>query len=133
MFKEKLKEESIARMHILSLKPDIIDAFTISGEIYCTEPDSSTHPATEEQKSNISEFETESGNMVYHVIHSFSDFGEMFSFLYVPRYIGDWDEEKQYLLMGIAFAYVHNKDNPICSELGSIGIKECSGGVIRTR
>ncbi len=70
--------------------------------------------------------------LVYAVTHEFTEMGEMFSFLIVTNYANEWKS----LLTGdksnhIAFAYVWNKDDDMCSEFGDIALHSFGGGIKR--
>ena len=69
---------------------------------------------------------------VYAITHEYTEFGECYSFLLVTRYKQEWKN----LVVSengthYAFAYVWNKDDDWCSELGTIGVKSFGGGITR--
>lgn len=70
--------------------------------------------------------------VVYAVTHEFAEFGEMYSFLIVPKYEDEWDyivsREGEYFT---ALAYVWNKSDDELSELGTILLKSENGGIRR--
>ncbi len=71
--------------------------------------------------------------VVYAITHEFTDFGELYDFLIVPNYKSDWKGllYKQSNNEFIAYAYVWNKTDDLCSEFGSIGVQSFGGGIRR--
>ena len=70
---------------------------------------------------------------VYAITHEISNIGELWNFLIVTNYPEEWDDliYKQSSNEFIAFAYVWNKSDEDCSELGSIMIRSSVGGIRR--
>ena len=69
---------------------------------------------------------------VYAITEEFMEFGECYTFLLVPFYKGDWkylidSEGKKHS----CFAYVWNKDDDMCSELGTVLVTSYGGGIRR--
>lgn len=71
--------------------------------------------------------------VVYAITHEFTDFGELYDFLIVPDYKSDWKGllYKQSNNEFIAYAYVWNKTDDLCSEFGSIVVQSFGGGIRR--
>ena len=80
----------------------------------------------------VEKFEQENEALVYHVIHQFTNIGELFNLLYVSKYTEEWEADMDDIGIGEVLAYVVNKDMPDCSEFGTIGIEPINGGVRRT-
>lgn len=71
--------------------------------------------------------------LVYHVIHSFTEFGEMESYLFVGDHPNEWEMDRADLKAGQQFAYVLNHDMPDDSEFGSVGVAlTAAAGLKRT-
>lgn len=87
---------------------------------------------SDEEQEMIRNIEEEHDIKIFHVILAHTNIGTLYSCLYVSQYEEEWDMDKDGLMNTYPFAYVHNADDPICSEFGSIGIKEAHGGLIRT-
>ncbi len=70
---------------------------------------------------------------VYAITHEFTDFGELYDFLIVPDYKSDWKGllYRQSNNEFIAYAYVWNRTDDLCSEFGSIVIQSFGGGIRR--
>ena len=82
--------------------------------------------------SKMKEVEAQFNCTVYAITHEYTEFGECYSFLLVTRYKQEWKN----LVVSengthYAFAYVWNKDDDWCSELGTIGVKSFGGGIAR--
>ena len=69
---------------------------------------------------------------IYAITHEFTEFGELYSFLYVNKYKNEWSFtlESEGNLHN-AFAYVWNKDDDSCSEFGTICVRSFGGGIKR--
>ena len=82
--------------------------------------------------AKMKEVEAQFNCTVYAITHEYTEFGECYSFLLVTRYKQEWKN----LVVSengthYAFAYVWNKDDDWCSELGTIGVKSFGGGNMR--
>ena len=82
--------------------------------------------------AKMKEVEAQFNCTVYAITHEYTEFGECYSFLLVTRYKQEWKN----LVVSengthYAFAYVWNKDDDWCSELGTIGVKSFGGGIAR--
>ena len=82
--------------------------------------------------NKMKQIEKEYNCTVYAITHEFTQFGECYSFLLVTNYKSEWknlvvtENGTHY-----AFAYVWNKDDEWCSELGTVGVKSFGGGITR--
>ena len=128
------KAEAINRMKMLDLYTDYIKAFKDNGEIFMSEMTGGVYEfeANTELCNKVKEFEAEHNALVYHVIHTLTQFGELYNFLYVSDYDEEYELDNADIKAGYALAYVWNKDDEWCSEFGSIGVKGVFGGIIRT-
>lgn len=86
----------------------------------------------DELKEYIEKWEEETGYLVYHVIKNYTEFGTLYSLLYVSTDTEEWIRDIQDMQQGTCFVYVYNVGNDFYSEFGYINIKPCFGGVIRT-
>ena len=82
--------------------------------------------------NKMKEIEKRFNCTVYAITHEYTEFGECYSFLLVTNYKSEWknlvvtENGTHY-----AFAYVWNKDDDWCSELGTVGVKSFGGGITR--
>lgn len=126
------KKEAISRMKSMKIYKEIIDQFEkgIICESEC--PFGACYWINEDQKDRIKKFEEEYDALVYHVIHSYTDFGEMESYLYVSDHKDEWDMDNEDIKSNFVMAYVYNKTEPEFSEIGSIMFKVGpAGGLLR--
>jgi hypothetical protein len=122
--KEEKKIEAIARMKLLGIYSPTVEQFEKENLLSESRPPFGACFWVEgEQLERIHKFEKENNALVYFVIHSYTNFGEMESYLFVSDYIEEWDMDKEDMKYGQQFAYVYNHDMPDCSEFGSIGFK----------
>lgn len=85
-----------------------------------------------EVEKKMHEIEQKYNCKVYAITHEYTEFGELYDFVFVSDYPDEWE----YLIysqgnMHTAFAYVWNIDDDCCSELGSITVKSFGGGIKR--
>ena len=83
--------------------------------------------------SKIKEVENEYKCLVYAITHEYTDFGECWSMLLVPRDNDGADDllDKFNLSEFYAFAYVWNKSDDYLSEFGDIVVRAAYGGLKR--
>ncbi len=130
--KTKQKQEAIERMKMLKLSDNIIREFEKEGIINMSENGGFLYWLDSDQQAIVDEFQAEHNTLVYHVIHSYTEFGELYALLYVSKDEDEWDYDKDDLKNGYALAYVKNVTDDWCSEFGSIGVKPQYGGLVRT-
>lgn len=85
-----------------------------------------------EIEAKMREIEDKFDCLVYAITHEYTEFGELYDFLFISDYKDDWD----YLIYSdgnkhTLFAYVWNKDYEDCSELGDITVQSFGGGIRR--
>lgn len=121
--REEKKIEALARMKLWGIYPPIVKQFEEDNQISESAPPlGACYWLDEEQMARVREFEERNNALVYHVIHSFTNIGEMESFLYVSDYPEEWEQDRADIKDGQQLVYVCNKDMPDCSEFGSIGV-----------
>lgn len=130
--KIKQKQEAIERMKMLKIYSQAIKEFEKENVINVSEHGGILFWLDDEQQAMVKRFEEKYNAVVYHVIHNYTEFGELYSLLYVSQHENEWDYDKDDIKHNIALCYVVNKDEENFSEFGSIGIKPQYGGVIRT-
>lgn len=130
--REKQKQEAIERMKMLKIYSQAIKEFEKENVINVSEHGGILFWLDDEQQEMIKRFEEKYNAVVYHVIHNYTEFGELYSLLYVSQHENEWDYDKDDIKHNIALCYVVNKDEESFSEFGSIGIRPQFGGVIRT-
>lgn len=132
MEKTKQKQEAIERMKMLKLHGNVIREFDKEGIVNLSENGGFLFWLDSDQQAIVDDFEKEHNALVYHVIRSFTEFGELYALLYVSKDEDEWEYDREDIQHGIALAYVKNIDDDFCSEFGSIGIKPQFGGLVRT-
>ena len=134
VLKENKKKEAIKRMEELGLFKPCIRVFIKYDEVQLSEPTGGLYEFSDEEELNekIREFEEEYSALVYHVIHTYTEFGELYSFLYVSDDEEEWILDHADINAGYTMAYVWNKTDDWMSELGGIEVQERFGGLVRT-
>ena len=130
--KIKQKQEAIERMKMLKIYSQAIKEFEKENVINVSEHGGILFWLNDEQQEMVKRFEEKYNAIVYHVIHNYTEFGELYSLLYVSQHEEEWDYDKDDIKHNIALCYVVNKDEENFTEFGSIGIRPQFGGVIRT-
>ena len=130
---EDKKVEAVKRLKMMNLHPNVATDFENKGLINFSEPPlGGLFWADEADLERIHAFEKEHNALVYAGIRSFTNIGNMDSYLFVGDYPEEWEIDRQGIEDGEVLAYVYNCTDPDCSELGYIGIKTLpSGGLAR--
>ena len=126
------KQEAIHRMKMLNLHGNVLREFEQEDRLNMSEYGGFLYWLDSDQQAIVDEFEAEWNALVYHVIHSYTNIGEMLTLLYVSNYPEEWEYDRLDLAEGYPLAYVKNLDDPYLSEIGSVGIECRIGGLIRT-
>ena len=129
--REKMVAEGVKRMKMLKMLDQPIKEFKEEGKLNLSER-GMLYWLDEEQEQMVREIEEEIEGVVYHVIHDYTNLGEMFSLMYVSKYKEEWEMDHEDLKEGRALCYIVNASMPDCSEMGTIGVKPLWGGVART-
>lgn len=137
---EQRKAEAIKRMNVLGIFDPVIEEFKSDGTIQYSEPSKIggsdvgalywLHNEPEWLKL-VEEFEKQYNSTAYHVVHSYTSFGEMLSILYVSQYPEEWEMDNYDIKDGYVMTYTINLDAPDCSEFGTIVVQKASGGLVR--
>jgi hypothetical protein len=128
--KAEMKAEALKRMKLLQMQETTMKEFMVHDIVKVSE-NGILFKMNDEQSRMIKEWEDKTGHVVYHVIHSLSNFGELYDLLFVSKFMDDWATEATYIKQGIVFAYDVNVDCPDCSEIGSIAVQAYRNGLIR--
>lgn len=128
--KEKQKIEAIKRMRKLKVVSEAVKQFEEDDKVMVSE-NGFLYWLNDEQEKMVKNFEEEFNGLVYMVIHNMTQFGELYSFLYVSQHEDEWQMDNEDLEDGVAMAYVKNIDDDYCSEFGCISIRNRFGGIVR--
>lgn len=129
---DKLKKEAIKRMEMLKLHPNTIKDFIEEDKLNLTERNGALFWLNDEQKEKVKRFEQKHNALVYHVIHSITEFGDLLDLLYVTEPEEEWKMQHQDIEENTPYSYCIVNDFDSTSEFGRIGIRSYIGGVIRT-
>lgn len=124
-------DEALKRMKMLKLSPQCIKAFK-NGKVWLSEGIGYLYEVNDQEQKMVDEFEKKHNAKVYHVIHNRTQFGELYSILFVSQYEEEWEMDVEDIKQNIVFVYVLNKTYDDFSEFGSIMIRPNIGGLIRT-
>jgi hypothetical protein len=131
---EMKKTEAIKRMKTLDLYKPYITLFEKDNQIFLSEMTGGVYEFNDNEEliAKVKAFEEEYNALVYHVIRTMTQFGELYNFLYVSDHQDEWEMDNEDITDGYALAYVWNKTDEWCSEFGSIGVRGKFGGIVRT-
>lgn len=127
---EMKKEEALRRMKMLGIFSQTIAEFWESGRVNVSRG-SANFWADEDIMEIVHKFEEEYKGLVYYIIENSYDFGHCLSLLFVSEYIEEWSFDRDEINEGYTCAWVENLDANWCSELGSIGVENRFGGLVR--
>ena len=126
------KLEAIKRMKKLDIYTQAIKEFEKDNVLNKSESGGILFWLDENEKKMVKEFEEKYNATVYHLIHNYTEYGELYSFLFVSQYKDDWDYDNEDLNNNRSLVYVKNIDEDAFSEFRTIGIRSQFGGLIRT-
>lgn len=122
--REEKKIEAVKRMREWGIFGPTIDQFNKEDLISQSLPPVGACFWIEgEQLQRVRDFENENNALVYFVIHSYTNIGEMENYLFVSDYQEDWPNDHRDIREGEQIVHVYNADAPWCSEMGYIGIE----------
>ena len=125
------KAEAIKRMKALDIYEETIRQFK-EGLVSCSEPPyGANFWLDDDQEKFVKEFEAEYNAIVYFIIRSYTNFGQLDSILYVSDHKEEWEMDDEDIKDGYAVAYVRNYDVPEYSEFGTIAVENRFGGLVR--
>lgn len=130
--KERQKAEAVKRMKKLNIMEQAIEDFVSDDKLNLSENHGMLYWLNDNEQAIVDKFNKKFGDLVYHVIHEFTNIGELYCLLYVSQYEEEWKEDEQNLNEGQTYAYVVNKNSPDSVDIGAIGVKPMNGGVERT-
>lgn len=132
--REEKKAEAIARMKAWGICGPIVKQFEDKDLVAeSVPPVGACFWLKGEQLKRVREFEEQHNALVYHVIHSFTESGEMESYLFVGDYPEEWEMDREDLEVGQQLAYVYSHAMPDDSEFGSVGVAlTAAAGLKRT-
>lgn len=130
--KIKQKQEALSRMRMLDIYYPAIKEFEKENVINVSEHGGILFWLNDEQQEMVKQFEEKYNAIVYHVIHNYTEFGELYSLLYVSQHEEEWDYDRDDIKHNISLSYVVNINEESFSEFGSIGIRPQFGGLVRT-
>lgn len=125
-------KEALLRMKTLNLHENAIREFRETGKLNLSEMGGILFWLNEREEKLVRDWESKTGNIVYHVIKTNFSFGLCYSFLYVSPHQHEWEYDNKDLSAGYPLAYVYNDTFEFLSEYGSIEIKPQYGGLKRT-
>lgn len=117
---QKQKEESKTRIELLGLEPRFSEKLYISDRYMIREVQ---EKETELIKA-INEFEKEYNAYVYHIVYSNTNIGQLYTMLYVSSHEEEWESDRADIKEKQLYAYVWNRTDNCCSEIGLVGIEK---------
>lgn len=132
--REEMKEQAIKMMELLLKHKPIIREFKTNNTVMFDEaPLWASYYVDGEDglPEKIKEVETEYGGLVYHALHTLTDFGEMYELFYVSAEKETWEDDYEQAKNGYVFCYVWNRTDEWCSEFGTIAVRPTGAGTVR--
>ncbi len=131
--REEKKEKAIKIMNTLDIYKQYIKGFKDSDKVCFFENFGGYWVDQEpEIEKKIKAIEGKYNCLVYAITHEYTEFGECYDFLLVTDYKCERNSLIEEYQGGYAvFAYVWNKDDDWCSELGTIAVKSFGCGIRR--
>lgn len=118
--------ESKKRIELLGIEPRFSDKLYMSDKYYIRE--------VKDGEMNliraINNFEKKYNAYVYHIIYTQSNFGNLYSMLYISNDTEEWKADRKDLQNKECYAYVYNKSDEVCSEIGLIGVEKADTNLL---
>lgn len=118
--------ESKKRIELLGLEPRFSDKLYMSDRYYIRE----VKDGEMDLIRAINNFEKNYNAYVYHIIYTKSNFGNLYSMLYVSNNNEEWKADRKDLQNKECYAYVYNKSDEVCSEIGLIGVEKADTNLL---
>ena len=130
--REEKKIEAIKRLAAMDIIEDAIKQFKNEDTVMVSEnPFGFLYWLNDEQKEMVKKFEEEYDALVYLCNTCNTEFGRLFSIIYVSDYKEEWEMDNADIADGYVMTYTFNLDWPDGSEFGSIAFKSINGGIKR--
>lgn len=135
-----MKAEAVWRMTTLGIIGNAIKEFKKTGRLNYSErvqigktQAGIVYWLDEAMMKMVGDWQEESGNLVYHVIHTKTSVGELLDCLYVSKFPEEWKLDRADITnFGQMVSHTINMTAPELSESGYIGVMPACGGLIRT-
>ena len=118
--------ESKKRIELLGLEPRFSEKLYISNRYMIRE----VKDGEMELIRAINNFEKDYNAYVYHIIYTESNFGNLYNMLYVSNNTEEWETDRKDLQNKECYAYVYNRSNEVCSEIGLIGVEKADTNLL---
>ena len=129
--KQQMKESAVETLRKIKSYAPYTNAFKTKGTVTMYERFGGYYVTKDsELDKKIKEIEKKYNGLIYAAIHNFTEFGELYTFLW------EGAEDETYVEKGegneyYVFAYVWNVDDEMCSEFGEVIITSMLGGLER--
>lgn len=123
---QKQVEESKKRIELLGLEPRFSEKLYMSHKYYIREVKDGEMGLIRA----INNFEKKYNAYVYHIIYTESNFGNLYNMLYVSNNTEEWETDRKDLQNKECYAYVYNRSNEVCSEIGLIGVEKADTNLL---
>ena len=119
--REKKKEEAIARLELLGVKSREMRLFKNGDRPLFCFPIGLGCLVGDGDMKIVEKFEKEYNTLVYALL---DDNSGKYCLLFVSDNEDEWEEiDRRDLRNNMAIAYVYNTEDPVCSEMGSVGLE----------
>lgn len=131
--KELKKEKAIEILNTLNIYQPYVQGFNDDDKVCFFEHYAGYWVYQEHEiEKKMREIEAKYNCLVCAITHEYTEFGECYDFLLITDHKCEWRTLIEKYQGGHAvFAYVWNKDDDWCSELGTIAVKSFGGGIRR--
>lgn len=132
---EQMHAEAARRLKMIpGLHPNIYREFLEDGTLYMSERQGILYYLEDNEKEYVAQAESKYGFVVFHVLHTVSDYGDIYTMLYVQNDRSTWREERRdWLERGKTWCYGYNATYPHCSDNGAVCVKQVNGGLVENR
>ena len=126
---QKQVEESKQRIELLGLEPRFSERLYMSDRYMIRE----VQKKEIELIKAINKFEKEYNAYVYHIVYNNTNIGQLYTMLYVSSHEEEWESDRADIKEKQLYAYVWNRTDNCCSEIGLVGIEKIEHCNLLTR
>ena len=108
---EETRAEAVKRLEALKVHKNVLNEFKGEEKLNKSEHMGILYWLDDEEQAMVNEFEKKHEAVVYHVIHQFTNIGDLYNLLYVKQDNSEWELDREDLEEGQALAYVINNLN----------------------
>lgn len=128
--KEQQKQRALELMAKIGFDSKIIDKFEETEQYMMSTSKLTLTYVPDELKERIDAMCEKYNMYPYHIIHADTNFGNLYSIIYVSDCKEEWYMDLQLISVGRLYSYTLNYEDDIMSDFGSIGYRKFNDTIL---